>query len=61
VGDFGVENSTKLGIAGGFCILAGLEFGMIPDGTSIETPTAALGYVFLSWFSTATDSMRHFW
>ena len=31
------------------------------DGTSIETSTAALGYVFVSWFSTGTDSARNRW
>src|SRR6266498_726815 len=31
------------------------------DGSSIETPPAALGYVFISWFSTRTDSARDFW
>jgi hypothetical protein len=42
VGDFGVENPTKLGIAGGFCILAGLVFGM-NDGW-LEHRNAAGGF-----------------
>jgi len=31
------------------------------DGTTIEAKTAAVGYIFVPWFSTGTDSARHFW
>jgi hypothetical protein len=30
------------------------------DGTSIETPSAAVGYVFVSGFSAGADSTRDF-
>jgi hypothetical protein len=56
----GVEDSTNLGIARGFCILAGLYLASMMDGTSIETPSAAVGYVFVSGFSAGADSTRDF-
>src|SRR5947209_17893030 len=56
----GVEDSTNLGIARGFCILAGLDLGSMMDGTNIETPSAAVGYVFVSGFSAGADSTRDF-
>ena len=31
------------------------------DGTDSEAKAAAVGYVRVPWFSTATDSARHFW
>src|SRR5947209_8279341 len=54
----GVEDSTNLGIARGFCILAGLYLASMMDGTNIETPSAAVGYVFVSGFSAGADSTR---
>ncbi len=56
----GVEDSTNLGIARGFCILAGLYLASMMDGTNIETPSAAVGYVFVSGFSAGADSTRDF-
>jgi hypothetical protein len=31
------------------------------DGTKIEAQAAAVGYVFVSWFSAGADSLRNFW
>jgi hypothetical protein len=31
------------------------------DGTKIEAQAAAVGYVFVSWFSAGADSSRNFW
>jgi hypothetical protein len=31
------------------------------DGTKIEAQAAAVGYVFVSWFSAGADSARNFW
>jgi hypothetical protein len=57
----GVEDSRNLGIARGFFVWRVWYLASMMDGTSIETPSAALGYVFVSWISTGTDSARHFW
>jgi hypothetical protein len=52
-GDIRVENLRKLGIAKGICIFGGAEnSACIMNGKRKRTPTAALGYVFVSWFPT---------
>jgi hypothetical protein len=49
------------GLQGAFAFLRDLNLASLMDGASIETSTAALGYVFVSWFSTGTDGARDLW
>jgi hypothetical protein len=39
---------------------AGLEFGMMLDGTNSEAQAAPLGCVFVPWFLAGTNSTRDF-
>jgi hypothetical protein len=56
-----LKTPQSWGLQGAFAFLQDLNLASLMDGASIETSTAALGYVFVSWFSTGTDGARDLW
>jgi YD repeat-containing protein len=52
----GLKTSQIWGFQGHCAFLPVRNLARMLDGTSIETPPAAFGHVFVSWFSRGTDS-----